>query len=102
MPRGYSIPMDGPVGQLMERTDISHYRPAHIHFIVQAPGYTPLITHIFREGAEFLENDVVFGARAPLVTPFTRHAPGPTPTGEISMKPFYTVHYDFVLAAGET
>ena len=26
-PKGYAIPMDGPVGELIGRTDISHFRP---------------------------------------------------------------------------
>src|SRR5947209_3521439 len=38
-PIGYTIPMDGTVGELMNRTKISHMRPAHIHFCVEAPGY---------------------------------------------------------------
>ena len=38
-PISYTIPMDGPVGELFERTDMSHMRPAHIHFAVSAPGY---------------------------------------------------------------
>ncbi len=36
-PLSYSIPMDGPVGELISRTDISHYRPAHVHFLVDVP-----------------------------------------------------------------
>ena len=44
-PKGYTIPMDGTVGDLIGRTDISHFRPAHVHFLVTAPGFEPLITH---------------------------------------------------------
>ena len=33
-PKGYSIPMDGPVGDLIRLTDISHFRPAHVHFLL--------------------------------------------------------------------
>jgi len=97
-PRGYSVPMDGPVGKLIEQTEISHFRPAHVHAIVKAPGRQTLITHLFREGAEYLDRDVVFGVRAPLITPFARHEAGPTPTGESSADPYCTVEYDFVLA----
>src|SRR5205823_4088983 len=59
-PRGYAIPMDGPVGDLIRRTDISQFRPAHIHFIVEHPGYERLITHLFQQGAAYLDSDVVF------------------------------------------
>ena len=97
-PKGYAIPMDGPVGQLIEQTDISYYRPSHFHAMVVAPGYQPLITHLFRQGAPYLENDVVFGVREPLITPFKKHEPGPAPGGQILNEPWLTADYDFVLA----
>jgi hydroxyquinol 1,2-dioxygenase len=97
-PKGYAIPMDGPVGKLIEQTAISYYRPAHFHAIVAAKGYQPVVTHLFREGAPYLENDVVFGVRAPLITPFKRHQPGPAPGGKTMDEPYATVEYDFVLA----
>ena len=37
-PKGYTIPMDGTVGDLIGRTDIRHFRPAHVHFLVTAAG----------------------------------------------------------------
>ncbi|MCM3844775.1 catechol 1,2-dioxygenase [Pseudonocardia sp. DR1-2] len=96
-PLGYAIPMDGPVGDLVSRTDISPMRPAHIHFLLAVPGYEPLITHLFREGTEFLDSDVVFGVRHELVVGFTRREPGPTPDGGHSEVPWYEARYDFVL-----
>lgn len=96
-PLGYAIPMDGPVGDLVSRTDISPMRPAHIHFLLAVPGYEPLITHLFREGTEFLDSDVVFGVRRELVVGFTRREPGPTPDGGNSEVPWYEARYDFVL-----
>ena len=97
-PKGYAIPMDGPVGELIEQTDISYYRPSHFHAMVLAPGYQPLVTHLFREGAPYLENDVVFGVRKPLITPFKKHEPGTGPGGRTFDEPWYTADYDFVLA----
>jgi len=97
-PKGYAIPMDGPVGQLIGQTDISYYRPSHFHAMVLAQGYQPLITHLFREGAPYLENDVVFGVREPLITPFSKHQPGVAPGGRKLDEPWYTAEYDFVLA----
>ena len=97
-PKGYAIPMDGPVGELIEQTDISYYRPSHFHALVLAPGYQPLVTHLFREGAPYLENDVVFGVRQPLITPFKKHEPGVAPGGRRIDEPWYTADYDFVLA----
>ncbi len=98
-PKGYSIPMDGPVGDLLRQTAISHYRPAHVHFLIMASGYEPIVTHIFKEGARYIDDDVVFGAIAELVTPFDEHEPGMTPTGEMSAEPYMTARYDFTLVA---
>ncbi|WP_238589225.1 hypothetical protein [Pseudonocardia sp. HH130629-09] len=89
--------MDGPVGDLISRTDISPMRPAHIHFLLAVPGYAPLITHLFREDTEYLDSDVVFGVKRELVVAFDRHEPGPTPDGGHSDAPWYEARYDFVL-----
>ena len=97
-PKGYAIPMDGPVGQLIGQTDISYYRPSHFHALVLAQGYQPLVTHLFRKDAPYLENDVVFGVREPLITPFSKHEPGVAPGGRRLEQPWYTAEYDFVLA----
>lgn len=96
-PLGYSIPMDGPVGELITSTDISHFRPAHVHFLITEPGHEPLITHLFQEGGEYLDSDVVFGTKQELVVAFTEREPGPTPDGGVSAAPFVEAGYDFVL-----
>jgi hydroxyquinol 1,2-dioxygenase len=97
-PPGYSIPMDGTVGDLLRETDISHYRPAHIHFYISAPGYQPLITHLFKKDTRYIDSDVVFGVKQELIAEFKRQQEGKTPTGEVSSKPFYVVDYDFILS----
>jgi hydroxyquinol 1,2-dioxygenase len=96
-PKGYTIPMDGPVGALISQTEISHYRPAHIHFLLAVPGYEPLITHLFQEGAEYLDSDVVFGTKQELVVRFEEREPGATPDGGTSGEPWVEARYDFVL-----
>ena len=96
-PLGYSIPMDGPVGALMKQTDISHYRPAHIHFLINVPGFEPLITHLFQAGAQYLDSDVVFGTKEELVVEFVEREPGPTPDGGKSDERWVEARYDFVL-----
>ena len=99
-PKGYSIPMDGPVGDLIRLTEISHFRPAHVHFLLNVPGYRPLITHLFQEGAEYLDSDVVFGTKEELVVGFEHRDPGPTPDGGSSEVPWLEARYDFVLQPG--
>jgi hydroxyquinol 1,2-dioxygenase len=96
-PIAYTIPMDGTVGELMERTNISHMRPAHIHFAISAPGYHACVTHLFRKGDEFIETDVVYGVKEPLIVQFIERPPGKAPTGETVSTPFYEIKYDFVL-----
>lgn len=96
-PKGYAIPMDGPVGDLVHRTYISYFRPAHVHFLINVPGYEPLITHLFQEGAEYLDSDVVFGTKQELVVPFEPREPGPTPDGGSIDRPWLEARYDFVL-----
>ncbi|MGI5133084.1 dioxygenase [Pseudonocardia sp. CA-107938] len=98
-PLGYSIPVDGPVGELIAQTPISHYRPAHVHFIVTKPGYEPLVTHLFREGAQYLDSDVVFGVKEELVVRFDERPAGPTPDGGSSEVPWLEARYDFVVQA---
>jgi len=96
-PIGYTIPMDGTVGELMNRTNISHMRPAHIHFAVFAPGYEQLVTHLFRKGDEYIETDVVYAVKEPLIVDFIEKPAGKAPSGEMLSTPFFEVHYDFVL-----
>ena len=96
-PLGYTIPMDGPVGDLISRTDISHFRPAHVHFLLNVPGYEPLITHLFEEGADYLDSDVVFGVKEELVVRYEKREPGQTPDGGSIDEPWFEARYDFVL-----
>ena len=96
-PVGYGIPMDGPVGSLINRTEIEPMRPAHVHFLLTAQGHRPLITHLFRDGAEYLDRDVVYGTKEELVVTFESREPGPTPDGGTSDVPWLEARYDFVL-----
>ncbi|MYQ49248.1 catechol 1,2-dioxygenase [Streptomyces sp. SID4985] len=96
-PRGYAIPMDGPVGDLIHRTDISWFRPAHIHFLIDEPGHRKLITHLFQEGGDYLDSDVVFGTKDPLIVRFTERPAGTAPDGDPVGEPYLHATYDFVL-----
>jgi hydroxyquinol 1,2-dioxygenase len=96
-PLGYTIPMDGPVGELISQTEISHFRPAHVHFLLNVPGYEPLITHLFEEGADYLDTDVVFGVKEQLVVHYEQREPGEAPDGGTIDTPWFDARYDFVL-----
>jgi protocatechuate 3,4-dioxygenase beta subunit len=71
VPSYYPIPTDGPVGTLLNATERHPYRPAHIHFIVTAPGYRALTTHIFVAGSQYIESDAVFAVKRSLIKEFT-------------------------------
>jgi len=97
-PIAYTIPMDGTIGELMNRTNLSHMRPAHIHFALSAPGHHGLVTHLFQSGDKWIENDAVYGVKEPLIVDFKKMPAGSkAPSGELMNEPFYVVHYDFVL-----
>jgi hydroxyquinol 1,2-dioxygenase len=82
----YPIPDDGPVGDMLKATRRHPWRPAHLHFMIKAPGYETLITHVFRKGDAYLDSDAVFGVRQSLVADWVQQ-----PDGK------YLVEYDFVL-----
>lgn len=87
-PVSYPIPDDGPVGQMLGHLGRHPNRPAHMHFLVTAPGYQKLVTHTFVGGDDWLASDAVFGVKESLIAPFTRE-------GDHWHSPF-----DFVLVAG--
>jgi len=97
-PAGYPIPDDGPVGRMLRAQGRHPFRPEHIHFMIQAPGHRKLVTHVFAEGDEHLDSDVVFGVKESLIKPFERRSGGSAPDGRAMEGIWYTLEYDFVLA----
>jgi len=73
-PVSYTVPDDGPAGDMLRALGRDAWRPAHLHMIIQAPGHKPLITEFFPEDDKYLDRDAVFGVRAGLVLPFKRAA----------------------------
>jgi len=98
LPCSYPIPTDGPVGEMILQTRRHPMRPAHVHFLVNAPGYEPLITHVFIDGDKYLDSDVVFGVKDSLVHKLERRAAGGKAGGRIVDRPYAVMTYDFVLA----
>src|SRR5690606_28822397 len=66
-PVSYPIPDDGPVGQMLGALGRHPNRPAHMHFIVSAPGHETVVTHTFVDGDRWLSADAVFGVKSSLV-----------------------------------
>jgi hydroxyquinol 1,2-dioxygenase len=73
-------------------------RPAHIHFMVTAPGYQTLITHVFDEADEHLGTDAVFGVRSSLAATFHRHDGRAAPDGRQMSGAWTSLEFDLVLA----
>jgi protocatechuate 3,4-dioxygenase beta subunit len=71
-PVSYPIPHDGPVGKMLAALGRHPYRPAHMHFIVTAPGFETVVTHTFVGDDPYLVSDAVFGVKETLVAPFER------------------------------
>jgi protocatechuate 3,4-dioxygenase beta subunit len=74
-PLGYYIPLDGPVGKLVETQGRHGMRPAHIHVLVTAPGYRELVTALYVAGDPHIGDDVVFGSSSDLVVSLKDNAP---------------------------
>lgn len=69
-PVSYPIPDDGPVGKMLSHLGRHPYRPAHMHYMVTAPGFRKIVTHIFVDGDPYLESDAVFGVKKTLIASF--------------------------------
>lgn len=87
VPAAYPLPVDGPVGRLLNATGRHPWRPAHLHFRIHTPGYETLITHVFRDDGPWLDSDAVFGVRQSLVKAWPARPDGS-----------HVLDYDFVLA----
>jgi hydroxyquinol 1,2-dioxygenase len=96
-PASYPIPADGPVGRMLALLGRHPHRPAHIHMIVSARGFEPIVTHLFVDGDPYLDSDAVFGVKRSLIVPFVHREPGVAPGGTRMSVSYYTCEYDFRL-----
>ena len=97
-PKFYSVPIDGPVGDLIRATGNHHMRPAHMHAIVSAPGYQQVITHVFVEGDKYLDEDAVFAVKNSLIAKYTKVTDQAEAKRLGMPSPFVKLEWDFKLA----
>jgi protocatechuate 3,4-dioxygenase beta subunit len=71
---------------MLKATNRHPWRPAHTHFVVSAPGYEPVTTHIFDSIDPWLKGDAVFGVKESLIVEFKTNDKGEA-----------TASFDFVL-----
>lgn len=88
-PTPYPIPSDGPAGRFLQLLDRHPFRPAHIHFIVSAPGFRALTTQVFDSRDKYITTDSVFAVKEELVVEFVPR--------ERDENAKWTLEYDFVL-----
>ena len=98
VPASYPIPDDGPVGDMLKSQGRHPFRPAHVHFMIGAPGCETLITHVFVSGDQYLDSDVVFGVKDALIRPLEWQEAGQTARGNVVQQSMAALRYDFVLA----
>jgi len=98
VPVSYPVPTDGPVGQMLKATGRHAWRPAHLHFMIDAPGYRKLVTHVFNKGDPYLESDVVFGVKSSLMVDYHERDADHDLARRFGFDgPFREARYDFVL-----
>ncbi|MGH8688336.1 MAG: intradiol ring-cleavage dioxygenase [Burkholderiales bacterium] len=90
-PASYPVPHDGPVGKLLTATGRHPMRPGHLHFVISAPGFEKLTTHLFVKGDKYLDSDAVFGVKQSLIVDFKKGRNGVA-----------ECYYDFVLKPKKT
>jgi hydroxyquinol 1,2-dioxygenase len=96
-PTYYPVPVDGPVGRMLDGMGRHPNRPGHIHMMVYAPGHVKLTTHLFVANSPYIESDAVFGVRPSLIVDFEQHAAGQAPDGSQQPHAYWSAHYDFRL-----
>jgi protocatechuate 3,4-dioxygenase beta subunit len=97
-PRFYPIPYDGTVGDMLKALDRNPNRPAHLHFIVSAPGYETVVTHIFTPDCPWLKDDAVFGVKESLIADFKKVDDAKRADTLGMPNPFREVEWDVILS----
>ena len=92
-PVPYPIPYDGPAGKVLKALDRHAWRPGHIHFILTAPGYKPIVTQLFDRTSKYIEQDSVFAVKENLIVNFKPFRDDP--------KADFELPHDFKMASYE-
>ena len=90
-PLGYLIPLDGPVGDMIRAQGRHGFRPAHIHFLIGAPGHRELVTALYMRTDDHIDSDTVFGVTESLVTETVKKDPA-SPFPDLP-----SIRFDFAL-----
>jgi hydroxyquinol 1,2-dioxygenase len=100
-PVSYTVPTDGPAGDILNATGRHPWRPSHLHFIVKAEGFRDLVTEVFAADDPYLDQDTVFGVREDLVMRYQQKTPETFPDGYVLSgtvhDPYLEVDFDLTL-----
>ena len=97
LPSGYGLPPDGPTQKLLTALGRHGRRPAHVHFLVSAPGYRQLTTQINIDGDAYLHDDFAFATRDELIPPVVRHDDPVDLNKQGLNAPYAEITFDFTL-----
>ena len=98
LPKPYTVPYDGPVGELLRAGNRHAWRSKHLHYLVGAPKMRSIVTEVFFEGDEYIDSDAVFGVRRSLIGKLRRVPADANPEYDLERRPDARIDFDFVLA----
>jgi protocatechuate 3,4-dioxygenase beta subunit len=94
-PAQYAI--KGPGAQLLTAIGRQLWRPRHVHFMIDHPGFEKLIMQVCFEGDEFARIDSALAVKEEHIIPIAHHTDAAAIKARGLDKPFYTGTYDFKL-----
>lgn len=100
-PAGYPIPLNGPVGALLNAQKRHNMRPAHVHFLVYKPGFKTVTSQIYSPDDPHLQTDAQFGVTRALIGKYELHENEPAPVPDAT-GPWYSLQHTFILQPGES
>ena len=101
VPKAYPVPTDGPVGELLRAGGRHAMRPPHIHFVIAAPGFETLVTHLFVAGGDYLDSDAVYGVKPSLIVRLEARDEPTWPDGTPAPARWFRMPYRFALKTKE-
>ncbi|KAL0579468.1 hypothetical protein V5O48_002509 [Marasmius crinis-equi] len=103
VPVSYPIPSDGPIGKMVRYLGRHVMRPAHLHVMIEAPGYEKLVTALYPRNDPYISSDAVFGVKSSLIVDLK-----PVDDTSVTLargfkeaKPHQELKFDFILATSE-
>ena len=99
-PAAYPVPVDGPVGNLIRVQGRANMRPAHMHFLINKPGYKTHISQVYVNGDPYLETDAQFGVTRALIGDYDYHENDPAPDPEVT-GPWCSLDFTFTIEPGD-